>query len=182
MKRTGFVPALLGCFLLVASVGWAQNRAETKAEGSDEHFAFKASEDGMAEVDHGNLASQRAHAREVKEFAQRMVTDHGKANTELLAIANRKQMKVAPDMGAKHRAMQQKLSAMSGDDFDRHYMKHMVEGHEAAVKLFKTEAKNGKDADLRSFAEKTLPTIEEHLKMARSIHDRVSSGKTTVTK
>jgi putative membrane protein len=136
----------------------------------------------MAEVDHGNLATQRAHARDVKEFAQRMVTDHGKANSELLAIANRKQLKVAPDMGAKHRAMQQKLSGMSGEDFDRHYMKHMVEGHEAAVKLFQTEAKHGKDTDLKHFAEKTLPVIEEHLKMAKSIQERVGGGKTTVNK
>jgi len=179
--RKGIVLAFLSCLMLVGSVCWAQNRAETKAEHSDEHFVFKASEDGMAEVDHGNLAAQRAQGREVKEFGQRMVTDHGKANSELLAIANRKQLKVAPDMGAKHRAMHQKLSGMSGEEFDRHYMKHMVEGHEEAVKLFQTQAKHGKDADLKQFAEKTLPVIQEHLKMAKSIQAHVG-GKSTVNK
>jgi len=178
MKR---IPLALlgGCLVLAASASFAEerNKGDTGQPVTDEQFMLKASEDGLAEVNHGNLAAQKAQKPEVKQFAQRMVQDHSKANKELLDLANKKTFKVAKDMGAKHQAVQQKLTALSGAEFDRQYMQHMVEGHEKAVALFKGEAKNGKDQELRSFAEKTLPTLEEHLKMARQLNDQLKGQK-----
>jgi len=170
---------MLGSCLVLTTLGYAdeRNKGGAAQQLTDEQFVMKASEAGMAEVNHGMLAAQRATRPEVKEFAQRMVKDHGSANKELLGLVNKKGFKVAKDMGEKHQAMQTKLSGLTGEEFDRQYMHHMIEGHQKAVDLFKAEAKNGKDEDLRKFAEKTLPTIEDHLRMARQIHDKFKGGK-----
>jgi putative membrane protein len=179
MKRV--MLAVFGGCLLLASASPAQDRAKDKGEAgppaTDEQFVLKASEDGLAEVNHGTLAAQRAGSPAVKEFAQRMVKDHTKANAELTALADKKGLKVARDMGEKHKAMQEQLSRLAGAEFDRHYMQHMVEGHEKAVALFEAKAKDAKDDALKAFAAKTLPTLQEHLSMARQVNDKVKGGK-----
>jgi len=178
MKRTSLL-LFAGCLILAASAFSAEERNKDQASQplSDEQFVLKASQDGMAEVNHGNLAAQKAQNPEVKQFAQRMVEDHKKANQELLELANKKQVKIASDMGEKHQALQEKLSTLSGAAFDRQYMQHMVEAHETAVALFKAEAKNSKDEALRALAEKTLPTLEAHLKMARQLEEKLKGDK-----
>jgi len=171
--------ALFGCCLVLAastSVAEDRNKDNTDQPVTDEQFVLKASEDGLAEVNHGNLAAEKANSAEVKQFAQRMVKDHTKANQELIDLAGKKKFKLAKDMGEKHKAMQDKLAGLSGAEFDRRYMHHMAEAHEKAVALFKAEAKNGKDADLKAFAEKTLPTLQEHLKMAQQLDDKLKGG------
>jgi putative membrane protein len=176
MKRT--LQTVLGsCLAVAALVSLAAARDDAGEKLTDEKFAWKASEGGLAEVNHGMLAREKAINPDVKRFAQRMVKDHGMANKELQGLADKKGFKLAPDMGPKHKAMQEKLSQLNGEEFDRHYMHHMIEGHEKTVALFQAEAKNGKDESLRAFAEKTLPTIQEHLKMARRIHDKLKGGK-----
>src|SRR5688572_13214892 len=117
-KRIMFV-VFGACVVLMASGTLAQDRdkAEASPPITDEQFVLKASEGGMAEVNHGMLASKQAKSPDVKAFAQRMVKDHGQANKELLAVANKKGFKVAKDMGEKHKAMQAKLSKLTGDEF-----------------------------------------------------------------
>jgi len=173
MMRRILLAVIAGCLVLTASASLAEEKGQPV---TDEKFVFKASQDGKAEVAHGKLAAERAGSADVKKFAERMVKDHGKANKDLAALAKGKGLKLAKDMGKKHKEMQDKLGGMSGADFDRHYMHHMVEGHQKAVALFKAEAKNGKDEGLRGFAEKTLPTLEDHLRMARQIHGKVKGG------
>jgi putative membrane protein len=134
--------------------------------GADTMFMKTAAMDGMAEVEHGKLAAQNAAASEVKHFAQRMVDDHGKANAELKSLASQKNVTLASELDAKHKAMQDKLSKLNGPAFDRAYMAHMAVAHKEAVTLFQREAKTGKDAETKAFAEKTLPTLQAHLKMA----------------
>jgi putative membrane protein len=137
----------------------------------DAAFVMEASQGGHAEVAHGKLAQQNAGSPAVKEFGQRMVTDHSKSGAELAAIAKKLDMKVASDMSDKHKAEHKKLSALKGAKFDEEYIQHMVHAHETTVALFKKQAKNGEAKELRSFAEKALPTVEEHLKMARALKD-----------
>lgn len=177
MLRRTMLAALGVCVVLTASAALtkAQDKAGKSQPVTDPQFVLKASEDGLAEVNHGLLAAQRASSPEVKQFAQRMVKDHEKANKELLDLANTKGFKVASDMGAKHQAMQDRLTKLSGADFDRHYMQHMVDGHEKTVALFKAETKSGKDEGLRAFAGKVLPTIEDHLKMAKQIQGKLQA-------
>jgi putative membrane protein len=136
---------------------------------ADATFIKTAAMDGMAEVEHGGLAAKNAASNEVKQFAQRMVDDHGKANTELKSLASQKNVTLPPELDAKHKAMQDKLSKLNGAAFDSAYMAHMAAAHKEAVTLFQREAKTGKDAETRAFAEKTLPTLREHLKMAQDL-------------
>jgi putative membrane protein len=122
------------------------------------------------------LASKNASSDEVRKFGQRMVEDHTKANSELKALASKKQTTLPAELDQKHQAMQDKLAKMKGEEFDRAYMQHMVAAHTDAVKLFEQESKNGKDAETREWAAKTLPVVQEHLKLATTINAKVGKG------
>jgi putative membrane protein len=135
---------------------------------ADHQFVMEAAQGGMAEVELGQLASEKAQSSDVKQFAQRMVTDHGKANDELKTLAQSKNITLPTDVGAKHKATKDKLSKMSGAAFDRAYMQEMVTDHRKDVSEFEKESKSGKDPDVKAFAAKTLPTLHEHMQMAES--------------
>jgi putative membrane protein len=154
----------------------AEKGAKGASAAADTMFIKTAAMDGMAEVDHGNLAAQNATHDEVKQFGQRMAADHGKANDELKSIASQKNVTLPTQLDAKHQAMHDKLSKMKGDAFDRAYMQHMVTAHQQAVTLFQKESTSGKDAETKGFAGKTLPTLQEHLKMARDVNSKVAGA------
>jgi putative membrane protein len=149
-----------------------------QAENPDAMFMRTASQSSMAEIAHGELATKNASSQEVRNFAQRMVDDHTKANAELKALASKQQTTLPAELGQKHQAMQDKLAKMKGEEFDRAYMQHMVGAHTEAVKLFEQESKNGKDADTRAWAAKTLPVVQEHLKLATAINAKVGKAGT----
>ena len=139
---------------------------------SDRHFTQEAAMGGMAEVKVGELAAQKGTDPSVKSFGQRMVQDHSIANKELMDLLRRKGSGAAvvpKNLDAKHKEMYNALAQRSGRDFDKAYIKAMVNDHEEDAALFEAEAKNGQDADLKAFAAKTLPVIKEHLRMAREI-------------
>jgi putative membrane protein len=147
--------------------------APKQAAAADAMFIRTAAMDGMAEVEHGRLAAQHAALDDVKQFGQRMVDDHSKAGDELKGLASQKHVTLPAALDAKHQAMQDKLSKMKGAAFDRAYMAHMVTAHQQAVALFQKEATGGKDPDAKAWAAKTLPTLQEHLKMARGLNAKV---------
>jgi putative membrane protein len=147
-----------------ASQTGSANRMNTAASS----FVTKAAEGGMAEVELGRLASQRASDESVKQFGQRMVTDHGKANDELKQIASNKGIDIPSKLAAKHQATMDRLSKLSGAEFDRTYMQDMVRDHREDVNEFRRESQRGTDPELKAFAAKTLPVLEEHLKEAES--------------
>jgi putative membrane protein len=134
-------------------------------------FVTKAAQDGMTEVEVGKLAQSKAQSPEVKKFAERMVKDHGKANTELETIAAGKSLQVPKKLDAEHQSMVQELSGKSGAEFDSAYSQHMAKAHAKAVALFESASKLD-DSELAAFAKKTLPTLKEHKQMA----DGLKSG------
>ena len=136
-------------------------------------FATKAAIGGMAEVKLAELAKDKASSADVKAFAQRMHDDHSKANDELKQIASHKGITLPTDLDAKHQAMYDRLSKLSGADFDRAYMRDMVADHKEDVSEFKKEAERGTDPELKAFAAKTLPTLQEHLQLAQSTDAKV---------
>jgi putative membrane protein len=146
--------------------------ASMPAAGTDERWVKNVSVDNLAEVELGQLAATKASSDQVKSFAQHMVDDHGKANDELKSIVASKNITLPAEPDAKHKAVHDRLSKLSGAAFDRAYMREMVAGHRMAVNAFRTESKTGKDADIKAWASKTLPTIEEHLKMAQETTGR----------
>jgi putative membrane protein len=169
---------------LMAQTALGQNQDTTQQQlaqaqqlaQEDMEFANKAAGDGMAEVKLGELAQQNAEDDQVKQFGQRMVDDHSKANDELKSIAQQKGIDLPKDLPAEAQQAYDELQQKSGDEFDQAYMDLMVEDHQKAIDLFQQEAKSGKDADLQTFAEETLPTLEEHLDLAQQTQKQISAS------
>ncbi len=123
----------------------------------------------MLEVKLGQLAVEKGSSDEVKQFGQKMVDDHSKANDELTQLAGTKGIALPNELGARHQAMVDRLSGLSGAEFDREYMKMMVDDHKKDVSAFEKEAKGGKDPEVKAWAAQTLPTLKEHQKMAKDV-------------
>ncbi len=161
MRRKGLIIA----FVLGAFSGGALVLADS--DNRDSEFAHKAAAGGMAEVKLSKLAAEKSDSPEVKTFARKMVADHTAANLELKKLASQKSMALPTTIDAEHQRAYDKLVSLSGDDFDKQYMKAMTDDHDKTIKLFKDETQNGKDDDLKQFAIRTLPIIEKHDNMAR---------------
>jgi putative membrane protein len=132
---------------------------------SDKTFAEKVAVDGMTEVELGRIASEKSKSEKVKEFGNHMVKDHGKANEELKTVASNHGLKLPTQPDAEHQALIDKLKVMNGAEFDNAYLAEMITAHKKAIAALEDECKDGEQS-LKSWAEKTLPTIKHHLKMA----------------
>jgi putative membrane protein len=150
----------------------SQNSAKQSAGMSmtaDQRFVRDAAEGGMAEVELGKLAAEKGSSQDVKNFGQRMVDDHSKANDQLKQIASNEGMTLPAKLDAKDRALKMRLSKLSGENFDRVYMENMVRDHKKDVADFQKESTNGSDTAVKQFASETLPTLQQHLQQAESI-------------
>jgi putative membrane protein len=152
----------------------SQSTASNKAEKplSDKEFVMKASQGGMTEVQLGKLASDKGGSSQVKDFGSQMVKDHSQANDELKSLADKKGFAVSPNLDSKDQAQVDKLSKLSGPAFDKAYVTNQVRAHESTVKLFQEEAKSGQDPDLKAFASRTLPTLQEHCSAIMNIENK----------
>jgi putative membrane protein len=151
----------------------AQTNSANRLHADDSNFVMKAAQGGMAEVELGKLAKDHAASQDVKDFGQRMVDDHSKANDELKSIASKKGISLPTTLSAKDQATVNRLSKLNGKEFDQAYMKGMVADHKTDVAEFQREADHGMDPDLKAFAGKTVPTLQEHLKLAESTDAKV---------
>lgn len=139
----------------------------------DSKFVVEAASGGMMEVQLGELAQQKAANQKVKDFGAMMVRDHSKANDDLKTIAGSKNITLPPAPGEDHMDDIKKLSEKSGKEFDKDYIKMMVDDHEKDIDHFEKCSKDAKDAELKAYAAKTLPTLREHLAEAKKIWDVV---------
>ena len=156
-----------------ASSSTASMPAKAISSG-DRAFMIKAAQDGMAEVETGKLAESNGANATVKSFGQKMQQDHSKAVDELKAIAQSKSVTLPTTTDRTHARLVKQLQGLKGDAFDKVYSREAgVKDHKSAVALFTRQAQRGSDADVKAFAVKTLPTLEEHLKMAQAMHDSV---------
>lgn len=137
----------------------------------DRNFVMDAAMGGMMEVELGRVAAQKGMSDAVKQFGQRMVDDHSKANSDLMTLASGKGITLPTTLDEKHQKDVTKLSAMSGAEFDRAYSKIMLSDHNKDVSEFEKQSTKGTDPDLKAFASKTLPTLQEHLQMAKALPD-----------
>jgi putative membrane protein len=142
-------------------------------EEADAKFTTQAAVGGMAEVELGKLALEKSSNPQVKDFATMMVKDHGMANTELMAIAQQKNITLPSTVDDEHKKKMDDLSKKTGADFDKAYVDAMVGGHKSTLKLMEDESRDGKDADLKAFATKTAPIVQSHLVMINKINDRM---------
>jgi putative membrane protein len=136
---------------------------------ADRSFVDEAAAGGLAEVQDAQLAQQKSISSDVKQFASLMITDHTQANTELKQIAQGKGITPRNALTRAQQRAEEDLKKLSGGPFDRQYMKQQVEDHQKTVALFQTEANSGQDAQLKGFAQKYLPKLQQHLQMAQSL-------------
>jgi putative membrane protein len=170
MRRSFGGAALLALACCLWLSCWVAAQQDRKGQPlTAQEFVKTVSADNLAEIDLGRLALKHATSEDVKTFARRIVDDHTKANSELNKIADTKRIILAAETDKKHRTLMDRLLTLKGADFDHEFMKQMVNDHKEAVALFEREAKDGQDPQLRDFASKTLPTLREHLKLARKI-------------
>jgi putative membrane protein len=146
----------------------------------DHRFVYNTYQNGLAEIELGKLAQQKTQNAEVKQFGARLERDHGSANVELKGLAGKANIALPSEPDAKQKATYERLSKLSGAAFDRAFMPDMVSAHESAVTSFR-QATSGKHADIKMWAAKMLPTIEEHLAMAKSINTAVGTSGTTTS-
>ena len=162
-------------FVLAAAPAFAQSTPKP-VSSADETFMINTAKAGMAEVELGKLAVQNAASDQVKTFGQKMVDDHSKKNDELKALAASKNVVLPSEVDAQDKTMRDTMAAMKGEAFDREYMTMMVAGHRKVVESFRAEAASGQDADLKAWVAKTLPGVEEHLKLAQDTNRAVGTS------
>ena len=138
---------------------------------ADAKFATAAANGGLAEVALGKLAAQKSTNTQIKDFGNMMVTDHGKANDELMAIAKEKNITLPTMPDSAYMKKADELSKMSEPDFNKAYVSAMIDGHKKTLTLMQDEAKNGSDSTLRAFAAQTSTVVQKHLDAINKIHD-----------
>jgi putative membrane protein len=134
-------------------------------------FVQKVATSDMYEVQAGKIAAEKSQSDAVKQFGQQMVDAHTKTTEELTGIVKAKNLKVdlPSNLDAKHQKLIDDLNSVSAQEFDKTYAKQQVDAHKKATNLFKKYASQGDDADVKQFAQKTLPTIEHHLEEAKKL-------------
>ncbi|MDB5096205.1 MAG: hypothetical protein JWM80_626 [Cyanobacteria bacterium RYN_339] len=147
--------------------------AYAKPKGADLDFMTTAAQAGMAEVAAGQLAQTKAANADVKAFAAQMVTDHTKANQELMDLAAKLKVGLPKQTDKKHAKALEKMKGLAPAALDKAYVRAQVEDHKAAVALFEKESKNGKDTDLKAWATATLPTLKHHLMMVKDLQAKM---------
>jgi putative membrane protein len=132
-------------------------------------FYKHAAQAGISEVDLGNLAEEKATSQDVKDFAAMMVKDHAAADDKLKSLADSKSIALPNGASIGDMATKAKLDVLSGETFDKSYIKSQLKAHREAIALFKKEAASGRDPDAKAFASETLPTLEKHMKAIRRV-------------
>ena len=139
------------------------------ADSPDKSFYKDLAEGGLAEVSDGTLASEKATDPKLKDFGAMMVKDHSAANDKLSALAATKNITLPTSASVAEMAEHEKLKVLSGDTFDKSYVKGQISAHRKTVRLLRKEIANGQDADAQSFAKTVLPTVQSHLKAIDAI-------------
>lgn len=143
----------------------------------DERFLRKAGESGMLEMQASELAVQKSQHPEVRNYAEMMIKDHSAVDKELKALAKDKGFQLPIELeGGKQRLMED-LRQLDGADFDEEYADEVaVDAHEDAVELFEDASEDADDADIKAFAAKHLPTLQNHLEMGRQLDDSIDNA------
>jgi putative membrane protein len=147
-----------------------ESTRSAKLARADASFLKQAAQNGLAEVESSKLALTKAQNQQVKSYAQQMVDDHTKANEELKSLAQAKGVEVPNEPSVAQRGKMKLLEKSDADKFDQRYVEQMgVDAHQDNIKLFQKASKDAHDADVKSYASKTLPKLQEHLKLAQDL-------------
>jgi putative membrane protein len=154
------------------TVAAAKAQVNPTLSTTDATFMTVAARGGMAEVQLGQLAQQNGRSPAVKRFGEQMVLEHGPANQELMALAQQKQITPPDGIGADHQQVQDRLAGLKGRAFDQAYAQAMVEDHQEVLRVYQEEAQNGTDAEVKAFAARHVPVLQQHLRAAQQLARR----------
>lgn len=143
--------------------------APNQPNQNDRLFVYEATIGGKAEVEFGQLAEQKGRAQAVKDFGHQMVTDHGKANQQLMQLTQAANIPQPGQLDEEHKAMRAELDKLGGAEFDLAYIRGQVGDHQKTAQLFEWEIGSGQDPQLKAFASEILPVVLRHLQMAQDI-------------
>ncbi len=153
----------------------AEDQNEEKFEDAsledDSEFAVKAADAGMMEVQLATLALSNGASAQVKDFAQKMLEDHKKANDELKALAQKKNISLPAALSEENQKKYEDMSKKKGKDFDKDYCDQMVKDHKDVVDMFEKASENANDAEIKAWASEKLPALQHHLSMAEQMKD-----------
>jgi len=138
-------------------------------KADDQKFVKEAALGGMTEVEVGKLAQEKASSDAVKQFGKKLEQDHSKANDQLKQAAARDGLTVPDTLDSKHQKRIDKLSKLSGEAFDKAFIKDAVKDHQNDIREFKNESQNGTHPSIKNFASDAIPVLQEHLSMAKSL-------------
>jgi putative membrane protein len=173
MKKT--LTMILSAVTLVALAGPTTAQVRLVSD-MDRDFVRKSAAGNAGELELGRVAQQRAQRPSVRAYAERMVADHGRFGTELAALARLKGIQAPTALEPHHAAQRDRLSNLAGADFDRAYMSEMVADHIATIALFEAYTPVATDPELKTWATQTLPTLRDHLTLARTVNSEVVLG------
>ena len=154
----------------------AANAMDAKVDNAT--FVSKALSGGMLEIELGKVAQKKATTKDSRDFGAQMIADHTKAGNELKAIAGKKNITPPTAMLPEHQEVYDRVSKLSGKEFDTEYVNAMVMDHEKTVALFTKGSTEPEDADIKAFAAKTLPVIQMHTNMAKAMQGKMNGTAT----
>lgn len=140
------------------------------AKVDDKRFAKDEALNAMVAVELGKLAAQKAYRDDIKELGQKIVDDRAKASDQLKDVASKENIPIAEALDSKRQSRVDKISKLSGEDFDKAYVKEELKDHEAEVRDFSAEAQSGADSNLKAFASNMLPTLQQELDQVKNLN------------
>jgi putative membrane protein len=159
---------------LVGTMAAHAESAPLPVNAAERNFLKTAAQNNMAEVMMGKLGVKRAASAEVREFAEKMVADHGKTLTEIKSLAAKSGVTLPTNVRPEHAAKHKKLSALSRAEFDAAFVKEMVGDHRKAVATWQARANSGSSSAVTDWVASKLPTLRHHLHMALELHDNIN--------
>ena len=164
---------------LVAVLGFAPAVTFAQSAAMDKKFVADALQAAMAEVELGTLAGEKASSDAVKQFGKRMAEEHAKAGEALKTLAQTKGIRPPAEIDQPHSWLRDKLAKLSGAAFDRRYVSEMVKDHKKDVRTFQHAAGKAKDPDVKAFAAKTVPMLQQRLKQIEALHAQLQGTAKT---
>jgi putative membrane protein len=181
MPATTF--ALIAALLLSSSLFTQQKHqtattTQSMQNSADRSFISSAAETNLAEIDTAKMVGQKSTDPAVKDFANRMVTDHAQANQNLASLAEMSGIKLPTEPGVTERNQKNEFEKLSGAKLDDAYLRDELQGHKDAIVAFENEIENGQNQKVKTYAVKTLATLQDHIRIAEDIAGKLGlSGK-----
>lgn len=160
------ITALAAACLCVA---WAQATASGSLSKADKQFMNLAATDNMTEAHLGQMAEAQAADPGLKTFGQTLTQDHTTAYEELTALSSKTGESIPKGINVGKDAAIQQLTRLKGAAFDRRFLQHEIQDHEKAIAAFRREAEHGENPDVKAYAQKVLPTLQQHLQKAQEL-------------